>query len=133
MSLSENRFPLFRDIRWVAGYQRCPPAQPDHGAFVIRVARGTRTIMSNVSDRSIAQKTTQILRPRATAWNLYRRDHVVEIGVGRMGSRRSAHGKGLAPLPADGNHRPAGGNGARCATAPTAARAGIIAPDFGMR
>src|SRR5262245_6301839 len=121
-------------MRWVAGYQRRPPAQADHGAFVIRVAREkSPTIMANADDWAIAQKTTQILRPRATAWNLYRRDHVVQIGVGRMGSRRSAHGKGLAPLPADGNHRPAGGNGARCATAPTAARAGIIAPDFGMR
>src|SRR4029453_4908743 len=62
------------------------PAQPNHGAFVIRVARGkSPTIMSNVGDRPIAQKTTQILRPRATAWNPYRRDHVVGVGwVGRV-------------------------------------------------
>jgi hypothetical protein len=37
--------------------------------------------MSNLGDRSIAPKTTQILRPGATPWNPYRRDHVVIAGL----------------------------------------------------
>src|SRR4029077_7185210 len=89
-------------VPWLPRYRRCP----------------ARAIGATIIDSSNARKITADygqcprprgrlknyanLRPRATAWNPYRRDPVVGVGVGGMGSRRSAHGKGLAPLPADG-------------------------------
>src|SRR5262245_5283572 len=109
------------------------PARRSTAPSLIRVPRGKLPpIMDDAHGGASAQKTTQILRPRATAWNPYRRDPVVGVGMGRMGSRRSAYGKGLAPLLADGNHRDAGRNRARCGAAGTAAHAGVIAPHFRM-
>src|SRR5262245_58310459 len=62
-----------------------PPGDPWRPSL-IRVARGKLPpIMVDVRGRAPAQKTTQILPPRATAWNPNRRDPVVGVGMGKDG------------------------------------------------